>query len=47
MLKNVKDVQIAYIGGGSRAWAHNLINDLALDEEIGGTVRLYDIDIHI
>ena len=43
--KDVKNVQIAYIGGGSRAWAHNLMNDLALDEEIGGTVRLYDIDL--
>ena len=43
-LKDVKNVQIAYIGGGSRAWAHNLMNDLAKDEEIGGEVRLYDID---
>ena len=42
--KDVKNVQIAYIGGGSRAWAHNLMNDLALDGEIAGTVRLYDID---
>ncbi len=42
--KDVKKVQIAYIGGGSRAWAHNLMNDLAKDGEIGGTVRLYDID---
>ena len=44
-VKDVKNVQIAYIGGGSRAWAHNLMNDLALEEEIGGTVRLYDIDM--
>ena len=43
-LKDVKNVQIAYIGGGSRAWAHNLMDDLAKDEEIGGEVRLYDID---
>lgn len=43
-LKDVKNVKIAYIGGGSRAWAHNLMNDLAKDEEIGGEVRLYDID---
>ena len=43
-IKDVKKVKIAYIGGGSRAWAHNLMNDLALDEEIGGEVRLYDID---
>ena len=44
MMKDVKNVQIAYIGGGSRAWAHNLMNDLAKDGEIGGDVRLYDID---
>ena len=44
IFKDVKNVQIAYIGGGSRAWAHNLMNDLAKDEEIGGDVRLYDID---
>ena len=44
VLKDVKNVQIAYIGGGSRAWAHNLMNDLAKDGEIGGDVRLYDID---
>ena len=44
-IKDVKNVQIAYIGGGSRAWAHNLMNDLAQDEEIGGVVRLYDIDL--
>ncbi len=43
-IKNFKDIHIAYIGGGSRAWAHNLMNDLALDEEISGDVRLYDID---
>ena len=42
--KDVKNVQIAYIGGGSRAWAHNLMNDLAKDGDIGGCVRLYDID---
>ena len=44
IFKDVKNIQIAYIGGGSRAWAHNLMNDLALDSEIGGDVRLYDID---
>lgn len=43
-LKDFKKVKIAYIGGGSRAWAHNLMNDLALDGDIGGEVRLYDID---
>ena len=42
--KDFKNIKIAYIGGGSRAWAHNLMNDLATEEEIGGEVRLYDID---
>lgn len=38
------DVQIAYIGGGSRGWAWSLMTDLAMDNAISGTVRLYDID---
>ncbi len=38
------DVQIAYIGGGSRGWAWSLMTDLAMDDSISGTVRLYDID---
>ena len=41
----VSDINIAYIGGGSRGWAWTLMNDLAKDEEIGGDVRLYDIDL--
>jgi alpha-galactosidase len=45
-VKDVKNLQIAYIGGGSRAWAHNLMNDLAQDGEIGGCIRLYDIDVN-
>ena len=40
----VKDIQIAYIGGGSRGWAWTIMTDLALDGEISGTIRLYDID---
>ena len=44
-MKDVKNLQIAYIGGGSRAWARNLMNDLAQDGEIGGCVRLYDIGV--
>ncbi len=39
------NLNIAYIGGGSRGWAWNLMKDLAVDEEISGTVRLYDIDM--
>lgn len=40
----VKDVQIAYIGGGSRSWAWTLMGDLYKAKDISGTVRLYDID---
>ena len=40
----MKKLNIAYIGGGSRAWARNLMNDLASQDFIKGTVRLYDID---
>jgi len=42
--QKTKDLIIAYIGGGSRGWAWGLMADLALDREICGTVRLYDID---
>jgi len=41
-----KDVQIAYIGGGSRGWAWTFMTDLALEEQMSGTIRLYDIDAH-
>ncbi|SNX53414.1 alpha-glucosidase/alpha-galactosidase [Thermoanaerobacterium sp. RBIITD] len=40
----VKDLNIAYIGGGSRGWAWNLMSDLAQEGSISGTVKLYDID---
>jgi len=40
----VKDLKIAYIGGGSRAWAWILMNDLKKADKISGTVYLYDID---
>ena len=39
-----KDVKIAYIGGGSRAWAWILMNDLAKAKKMSGTVYLYDIE---
>lgn len=42
--KKVKDLQIAYIGGGSRGWAWGLMSDLALEESLSGTVKLYDIN---
>ncbi len=38
------DLNIAYIGGGSRGWAWGFMMDLAMDEQMCGTVRLYDID---
>lgn len=38
-------IKIAYIGGGSKQWARNLMQDLALAEDLSGEVRLYDIDI--
>ena len=40
----VKDIQIAYIGGGSRGWAWTFMTDLAMDDSISGVIRLYDID---
>ena len=40
----VKDLKIAYIGGGSRGWAWNLMKDLAGAEDFSGEVALYDID---
>jgi alpha-galactosidase/6-phospho-beta-glucosidase family protein len=40
----VKDLTIAYIGGGSRGWAWGLMSDLASEESLSGNVNLYDID---
>ena len=40
----VKDIKVAYIGGGSRGWAWTLMNDLKQTEGMSGTVYLYDID---
>lgn len=40
----VTDLQIAYIGGGSRGWAWSFMSDLAAEETLSGTVKLYDID---
>lgn len=42
----MKDVKIAYIGGGSRGWAWTFMTDLALEEKLSGTVRLYDVDVN-
>ena len=40
----VSNLRIAYIGGGSRGWAHTLMRDLAVEPSISGTIALYDID---
>lgn len=37
-------VKIAYIGGGSRYWARDLMKDLALQACFDGEISLYDID---
>ena len=40
----MKDLKLAYIGGGSKAWARVFMNDLALTEGLTGEIALYDID---
>ncbi len=45
MDKKTAEVQIAYIGGGSRGWAWTFMTDLAMDPQISGTIRLYDVDV--
>ncbi len=40
----VSDINIAYIGGGSRGWAWTFMTDLSMDDSLSGTIRLYDID---
>lgn len=41
----MKNIKIAYIGGGSKAWARVFMTDLALAEGLCGEIALYDIDI--
>lgn len=40
----MKSIKLAYIGGGSKAWARVFMNDLALTADLGGEIALYDID---
>lgn len=40
----MKNIKIAYIGGGSKLWARSFMQDLALAKDICGEVSLYDID---
>lgn len=41
----MKNIKIAYIGGGSKAWARVFMTDLALAEGLCGEIALYDIDL--
>ena len=40
----VSDLNIAYIGGGSKGWAWGLMSDLATERQLSGTIKLYDIN---
>ncbi|MBD5583489.1 MAG: alpha-glucosidase/alpha-galactosidase [Clostridia bacterium] len=40
----MKNIKIAYIGGGSKLWARVFMYDLALTEGMCGEIALYDID---
>ena len=44
MFEKIENLQIAYIGGGSMNWAWALMGDLALDPQLSGIVKLYDIN---
>ena len=41
----MKNIKIAYIGGGSKAWARVFMKDLALADGLSGEIALYDIDV--
>ena len=41
----MKEIKLAYIGGGSKMWANIFMSDLSLQKKLGGTICLYDIDI--
>ncbi len=42
----MKNIKIAYIGGGSKMWARVFMYDLALSEDMCGEIALYDIDLY-
>ena len=44
MKDKTKNLNICYIGGGSRGWAWVFMQDLQMEKELGGTITLYDID---
>ena len=41
----MRKIKVAYIGGGSKAWARVFMTDLALAEGLCGEIALYDIDV--
>lgn len=41
---NPAKIKIAYLGGGSRYWARDLLRELALTPALCGVVDLYDLD---
>lgn len=41
----MQKIKIAYLGGGSKAWARVFMTDLALAEGLSGEIALYDIDV--
>jgi alpha-galactosidase len=43
MIRN-EQLKICYIGGGSRNWAWVLMQDLVFEQELSGTIELYDIE---
>jgi galacturan 1,4-alpha-galacturonidase len=45
-VNKTNDIQIAYVGGGSRGWAWTFMTDLSMEEQLSGTIRLYDIDFN-
>lgn len=40
----MKNIKLAYIGGGSKMWARVFMNDLAVTPGMCGEIALYDID---
>jgi len=42
-MRDLHNIKIAYIGGGSKQWARVFMNDLALAKDICGEIALYDI----
>lgn len=40
----MKNIKLAYIGGGSKQWARVFMGDLAFVEGLSGEIALYDID---